>query len=206
MPWTGGQTPLEKSPAVKQVASSPAKEPAPEPVAIAESAAAPWSVLDAIRVPWTSAAAPAAGAAASAPEQAVAVPEPAAPAPAAAGKNKYRDFENSWTPPEPSPTIVPEEVVKLLLTALKNNDKPTQNAGLRAVLKFSSPSNPITQREPDFFFGMMKTSQYSMLLGNYRTFSIDGTEDLTGTGAGMGRDQARISKRETRNPKPKTLP
>ena len=105
------------------------------------------------------------------------------------GTNKYKDFENNWVAPTPSPTTVPEEVVKQLLTALKNNNKPQPNAGLSTVLAFSSPSNPITRREPEFFFGMMQNSQYSLLLGKFNTFRIAGTEDLTGTGAAMGSEQ-----------------
>ena len=104
--------------------------------------------------------------------------EPTATAPAAEGYNKYRDFESQQSQLEPSPLIVPEDVVKQLLGALKNNDKPSANAGLSTVLRFSSPSNPVTRGEPEVFFGMMRNSQYSLLLGNFDTFAIGESEDL----------------------------
>jgi len=109
-----------------------------------------------------------------------------------AGANKYRDFEENWVPPTPSPDVDAEEVVKQLLMALKNNNKPKANAGLRTVLAFSSPSNPITQREPEFFFGMMQNSQYSLLLGKFETFRIVATEDLSNTGAGYGAETVAV--------------
>jgi len=112
---------------------------------------------------------------------------------APAGTNKYKDFEANWTPPTPSPDQTdPEEVVKQLLAALKNNNKPQPNAGLSTVLAFSSPSNPITQREPEFFFGMMQNSQYSLLLGRFDTFRVVGTEDLSNTGAGYGAETVAV--------------
>ena len=101
-----------------------------------------------------------------------------APEPAAEGYNKYRAFESQQSQLEPSPLIVPEDVVKQLLGALKNNDTPTPNAGLSTVLRFSSPSNPVTRGEPEMFFGMMRNSQYSLLLGSFDTFAIIGSEDL----------------------------
>ena len=68
--------------------------------------------------------------------------------------------------------------MKQLLGALKNNDTPTPNAGLSTVLRFSSPSNPVKRSEPEMFFGMMRNSQYSLLLGGFDTFTITGSEDL----------------------------
>ena len=109
-----------------------------------------------------------------------------------AGANKYRDFEENWVPPTPSPDVDAEEVVKQLLMALKNNNKPKENAGLSTVLAFSSPSNPITKREPEFFFGMMQNSQYSLLLGKFETFRIVDTEDLSNTGAGYGEETVAV--------------
>ena len=82
--------------------------------------------------------------------------------------------------------------MKQLLAALKNNNKPQPNAGLSTVLAFSSPSNPITQREPEFFFGMMQNSQYSLLLGRFDTFRVVGTEDLSNTGAGYGAETVAV--------------
>jgi hypothetical protein len=139
--------------------------------AIAASAAAPADMGA------MSMSAGAAAEAATAPKNAMS----AAPAPAAAAQ----PGANGWAPPDPTPNMPVEEVVKQLLTALKNNNNPTPNAGLRTVLRFSSPSNPITKREPDFFFSMMRNSQYSVLLGIFNTFQVMGVEDLSNTGAGL---------------------
>ncbi len=139
--------------------------------AIAASAAAPAD-MGAMSAPMSAGAA---AEAATAPKNAMS----AAPAPAA------QPGANGWAPPDPTPNMPVEEVVKQLLTALKNNNNPTPNAGLRTVLRFSSPSNPITKREPDFFFSMMRNSQYSVLLGIFNTFQVMGVEDLSNTGAGL---------------------
>jgi hypothetical protein len=161
------------------------KESSSDPVAAAAAKAA-------ISAPVASTPTPGPEGAAKTPADAgMAAGQPVAPA----GANKYRDFEENWVPPTPSPDVDAEEVVKLLLMALKNNDKPKANAGLSTVLAFSSPSNPITQREPEFFFGMMQNSQYSLLLGNFETFRIVATEDLSNTGAGYGEETVRLALR-----------
>ena len=159
-------------------AAAPAKDPTPTP---AEPTPAPATTDDADqRAPGSAGAdAPASkglteelalAADAQAGSDAANAPEPV---------NKYRQYEQQQAAGlQPSPLLVPEEVVKQLLTALKNNDTPAPNAGLKTVLKFSSPSNPITQREPDFFFGMMQNSQYSLLLGKFDTFTVVGTEGM----------------------------
>ncbi len=143
--------------------------------AIAASAAAPVD-MGAMSAPMSAGAA---AEAATTPPMSAAQTMSAAPAPAA------QPGANSWAPPDPTPNMPVEEVVKQLLTALKNNNNPTPNAGLRTVLRFSSPSNPITKREPDFFFSMMRNSQYSVLLGIFNTFRVMGVEDLSNTGAGL---------------------
>merc|ERR1719199_324932 len=142
-------------------AAAPAKDPTPTP---AEPTPAPATTDDADHRAPGSAGADAPASKGLTEELALAADAHAgsdaanAPAPV----NKYRQYEQQQAAGlQPSPLLVPEEVVKQLLTALKNNDTPAPNAGLKTVLKFSSPSNPITQREPDFFFGMMQNSQYS---------------------------------------------
>ena len=44
--------------------------------------------------------------------------------------------------PKPDPKLSPKDVVKVLLEAMVNNDSPSEDAGLRTVLSFSSSSNP----------------------------------------------------------------
>eukprot|EP00286_Rhodomonas_abbreviata_P013101 CAMPEP_0181338520 /NCGR_PEP_ID=MMETSP1101-20121128/28684_1 /TAXON_ID=46948 /ORGANISM="Rhodomonas abbreviata, Strain Caron Lab Isolate" /LENGTH=287 /DNA_ID=CAMNT_0023449263 /DNA_START=41 /DNA_END=904 /DNA_ORIENTATION=- len=80
---------------------------------------------------------------------------------------------------KPSPNLVPEEVVNTLLSALKNNDK--DDSGLKTVLDFTSPENPILQNKA-FFSQQMKNSKYSLLLGNFDKFSIVETEKLSNEG------------------------
>lgn len=150
-------------------ASVPAAAAPPAEAPPAEAAAAPPAAIS------TPSSPPVATPSDPAPKETA---EPTATAPAAEGYNKYRDFESQQSQLEPSPLIVPEDVVKQLLGALKNNDKPSANAGLSTVLRFSSPSNPVTRGEPEVFFGMMRNSQYSLLLGNFDTFAIGESEDL----------------------------
>ena len=159
-------------------AAAPAKDPTPTP---AEPTPAPATTDDADQRAHGSAGADAPASKGLTEELALAADAHAGsdaantPAPV----NKYRQYEQQQAAGlQPSPLLVPEEVVKQLLTALKNNDTPAPNAGLKTVLRFSSPSNPITQREPDFFFGMMQNSQYSLLLGKFDTFTVVSTEGM----------------------------
>ena len=105
-PWAGAQSDLEASAehlaqtAPSTTSAKAAGAPSDPAVVIQESAAAPWSVLDSIRVPWsiqTGADAPAPGA----PAAVATVPAAEAAAPAAGGETRmvwrqgfYRD--NVW--------------------------------------------------------------------------------------------------------------
>lgn len=43
--------------------------------------------------------------------------------------------------PEPSPSLSPEEVVRIQVEALRQNDEPYDDAGIEAAFRFASPSN-----------------------------------------------------------------
>ena len=70
----------------------------------------------------------------------------------------------------------PHDVVKIMMAALKNND-PNSNSGLKTVLDFTAPTNPILEN-PQYFERMMINSKYSVLLGHFQDFVITETTDM----------------------------
>ena len=65
---------------------------------------------------------------------------------------------------KPNPNILPEEVIKIQLEALMNNNTPYLNAGISQTWEFSHPQNrqytgPLTN-----FTLMMKSDPYSLML------------------------------------------
>jgi len=62
--------------------------------------------------------------------------------------------------------------VKIILEALVAVDTPEENAGLKTTLTFSSATNPYANQPPQRFFGAMKNSAYSILLGNYENAKV----------------------------------
>ena len=66
---------------------------------------------------------------------------------------------------QPSPKLLPDEVISIQLEALKNNNFPYENAGIEQAWEFAHPSNreftgPLTR-----FINMMLSSSYSIMLG-----------------------------------------
>ena len=82
--------------------------------------------------------------------------------------------------PKPDPKLSPKDVVKVLLEAMVNNDTPSEDAGLRTVLTFSSSSNPYTSQPPERFIQAMRNSGYSILLGKYDEARVGKPEEGTG--------------------------
>jgi len=74
--------------------------------------------------------------------------------------------------PKPDPKLEPKQVVKVILELLINNDSPSENAGMKTVLDFSSSVNPYVNQPPERFFQAMKNSAYSILLGGYEDAKV----------------------------------
>ena len=61
---------------------------------------------------------------------------------------------------EPSSKLSTTDVVTLLMGALKKNDDPAPDNGLKTILRFTSPTNPIKSLPEETFFNQMKNTKY----------------------------------------------
>lgn len=66
--------------------------------------------------------------------------------------------------PEPSPDLLPEEVVRIQVEALGHNDDPHPNAGIEAAFRFASPGNRAATGPVDRFVRMVKGPVYRDML------------------------------------------
>lgn len=78
---------------------------------------------------------------------------------------------------EEEPDTSPERLVTFLQEAMRNNDSPKKNAGLKTALKYSSEDNQF-KKLPDKFMVVMNTGSYQLMLGKYSSYQITSTEDL----------------------------
>ena len=67
---------------------------------------------------------------------------------------------------KPTPDIVPEEVVKIQLTSLMNNNQPYANAGIDQTWEFAHPNNQKNTGPLNRFIKMLKGDSYKMLLNH----------------------------------------
>ena len=65
---------------------------------------------------------------------------------------------------KPSPSLTPEEVILIQLKALKDNNRPYQNAGIEQTWEFAHPLNRKFTGPLDKFISMMYNQSYSMIL------------------------------------------
>ena len=63
---------------------------------------------------------------------------------------------------------------------MADNDTPSEDAGLRTVLAFSSSANPYASHPPERFIQAMRNSGYSILLGKYDEARVGKPEDGQG--------------------------
>ena len=70
----------------------------------------------------------------------------------------------------PNPALAPDQVVKIQLEALKNND--SSDRGIEVVFRFASPSNKQNTGPLDRFSRMIKEPLYSPML-NHRSVEYD---------------------------------
>jgi len=66
----------------------------------------------------------------------------------------------------PTPDIKPEDVVKIQLSSLMNNNEPYVNAGIEQTWEFAHPVNQIFTGPLDRFKQMIKGENYNMLLNH----------------------------------------
>jgi len=72
---------------------------------------------------------------------------------------------------KPSKNIEPNEVIKIQLSALMNNDLPNKDNGIIQTWEFAHPNNQEVTGPIEKFKNMLKTDSYSMLL-NHTTHEV----------------------------------
>ena len=68
--------------------------------------------------------------------------------------------------PAPDPRLQPEDVVKIVLEALANNDTPYADAGIETTFNFASPSNKAQTGPLERFTAMVKGPVYGVMVGH----------------------------------------
>lgn len=76
----------------------------------------------------------------------------------------------------PSPGLEPEDVVRIQLEALRNNDTPSKDNGIRTAFRFSSPANQSTVGPIDRFTLIVKNPLYAPMI-NHRRWVAEATEN-----------------------------
>ncbi len=69
---------------------------------------------------------------------------------------------------EPHPALSPEDVVSIQLRALKHNDRPSKDHGIRIAFRFASPANRASTGPIERFIRMVKNPLYRPML-NYKS-------------------------------------
>lgn len=69
--------------------------------------------------------------------------------------------------PVPNPKLKPEEVIDGIVKAMKTNDTPEKNYGLKVAIAFTSSQNPFAKMPIEKFRGIMDGSSYKMMFGGY---------------------------------------
>ena len=67
--------------------------------------------------------------------------------------------------PYPSPELSAEDVVKIQLEALQNNDITSNNQGIRLAFRFASPTNRSATGPVERFIALVKNPLYKMMIG-----------------------------------------
>jgi hypothetical protein len=73
---------------------------------------------------------------------------------------------------QPHPSLSPQDVVTIVMRALKNNDVPTPDRGIEITFNFASPANKQMTGPLTRFIPMVKGPVYGNMIG-YRSFSLE---------------------------------
>ena len=65
---------------------------------------------------------------------------------------------------KPTPSLLPKEVISIQLSALKNNNNPYENAGIKQTWEFAHPLNRKFTGPLSNFINMMYSNDYSIML------------------------------------------
>ena len=66
--------------------------------------------------------------------------------------------------PQPGIELQPEDVVRIVISALANNDKPYPDAGIETTFAFASPANKVNTGPLDKFTRMVKNDVYGIMV------------------------------------------
>ena len=80
----------------------------------------------------------------------------------------WATLSNQNTPDLPAPSVHygPEEVVKIVVEALANNDKPFSDAGIVTTFSFASPENKTMTGPISRFIRMVKAAPYGDMVNH----------------------------------------
>lgn len=67
--------------------------------------------------------------------------------------------------PHPNPQLTPQEIVKIQLDALQNNDLMAEDAGIRVAYRFTSPANRAILGPLEQFIDLIKHTLYRAMIG-----------------------------------------
>ena len=66
--------------------------------------------------------------------------------------------------PQPGIELQPEDVVRIVINALANNDQPYADAGIETTFAFASPANKVNTGPLDKFTRMVKNDVYGIMV------------------------------------------
>ena len=66
--------------------------------------------------------------------------------------------------PQPGVDLLPQDVVRIVIIALANNDKPFADAGIATTFAFASPANKVNTGPLDKFTQMVKNDVYGIMV------------------------------------------
>jgi hypothetical protein len=76
---------------------------------------------------------------------------------------------------QPDPSFSPQEVVRIQVEAMQQNDTPEPDSGIRIAFRFASPANKSTTGPIERFIALVKNPEYRALL-NSRSIDYGETE------------------------------
>ena len=70
---------------------------------------------------------------------------------------------------QPSADLQPEDVVRIVVDALADNDQPFANAGIKTTFAFASPANKVNTGPLDRFTRMVKGPPYGIMVDHVKS-------------------------------------
>jgi actin-related protein len=70
------------------------------------------------------------------------------------------------TIPQPEVDLLPQDVVRIVIDALANNDEPYADAGIATTFAFASPANKVSTGPLEKFTSMVKNNVYGIMVNH----------------------------------------